>query len=165
MAKRLTYKNLDDKMIKDIKARRVNGETIESICNSVGISTSTLYNWSKRNEKLAEALEDAEELSSKRVVLTATAALVERLKTREVKEISITETRDSNGRLLKTQTTTKTRTVEPDSNLITCALQRMLPKLWDQLAVQRLDQGTDESSDYGELIDSIIYKAKNGGLK
>lgn len=165
MAKRLTYKNLDDKMIRDIKARRVNGETIESICDSVGISTTTLYNWAKRNDKLADALKDAEELSSKRVVLTATGALVERLKTREVKETSITEIRDAHGRLIKTQTTTKTRSVEPDSNLITFALQRMLPKLWDQLAVQRLDQGADDSNDYGELIDSIIYKAKNGGLK
>ena len=87
------------------------------------------------------------------------------MKTRELEEVTTNEWRDADGDIIKTQTTVKKRVVEPDSALIMFALQRVLPKLWDSLAVKRVEQGADDSNDYGELIDTILNIAKSGGLK
>lgn len=164
-SRKLTLAKLDSETINNIKMMRVEGSRVEDICDQLGIGQSTFYKWQAAKPELKQAMDDANLMSSERVALAATSSLIERLKTRELEDVTTNEWRDADGDIIKTQTTVKKRVVEPDSALIMFALQRVLPKLWDSLAVKRVEQGADDSNDYGELIDTILNKAKSGDLK
>lgn len=161
MAKKLKITDLTDDTILSIKSQRVAGKTVAEISAGLGITRRTLDVWRKKSKPLDDAMNEAKQISTLRIGLTATEALIEKLKGRKLTEKTITKIIDPSGKLLKTKVTTKTRTIEPSDSLIMYALPRINPKLWDSLALQRLNQGADDSDDYGEFIDKILDNVKN----
>ena len=160
MQRKYKFDNLDETLITEIKEKRASGETLDAIADWLGVTYRTLNNWRSKNKDLDKALSEAETMSSQHLALTATAALIKKLQSRTVTEIKKTVTKDAEGVVLKTQTTETTKELEPSDALVMFALQRIKPEVWDSLAVKRLDMGADDSTDYGDLINSILRKAQ-----
>ena len=160
LQRKYKYDDLDKTLIDEVKEKRASGETLETIADWLGITYRTLNNWRNKNKDLDEALSEAESMSSQHLALTATAALMKKLQSRVVTEIKKTVTKDADGVVLKTQTTETHKELEPSDALVMFALQRIKPEVWDSLAVKRLDMGADDSTDYGDLINSILRKAQ-----
>ena len=160
LQRKYKYDDLDETLISEIKEKRAGGETLDTIADWLGVTYRTLNNWRSKNDELNKALSEAESMSSQRLALTATAALIKKLQSRVVTEIKKTVTKDADGVVLKTQTTETHKELEPSDALVMFALQRIKPEVWDSLAVKRLDMGADDSTDYGDLINSILRKAQ-----
>ena len=160
LQRKYKYDDLDKTLIDEVKEKRASGETLETRADWLGITYRTLNNWRNKNKDLDEALSEAESMSSQHLALTATAALMKKLQSRVVTEIKKTVTKDADGVVLKTQTTETHKELEPSDALVMFALQRIKPEVWDSLAVKRLDMGADDSTDYGDLINSILRKAQ-----
>ena len=160
LRRKYKYDDLDETLITEIKEKRASGETLDTIADWLGVTYRTLNNWRNKNKDLDEALSEAENMSSQHLALTATAALIKKLQSRVVTEIKKTVTKDSDGVVIKTQTTETHKELEPSDALVMFALQRIKPEVWDSLAVKRLDMGADDSTDYGDLINSILRKAQ-----
>lgn len=158
MAKKYKIHELTDDVLEDLKAMRVSGKTMTEIAAYLGVTLRTLEMWRKKHPGLDEALNEAEAINTDRLGLAATEALIRKLATREVTEITFTEFKDADGVITKTKTDTKTKQIEPSDALVMFALQRVNPELWDKLAVKRLEQGAEDSDDYAELIDKILGK-------
>lgn len=160
LQKKYKYDDVDETLITEIKEKRASGETLDTIADWLGITYRTLNNWRKKNDELDKALAEAENMSTQHLALTATAALIKKLQSRVVTEVKKTVTKDADGVVLKTQTTETNKELEPSDALVMFALQRIKPEVWDSLAVKRLDMGADDSTDYGDLINSILRKAQ-----
>ena len=160
LQRKYKYDDLDKTLIDEIKEKRASGETLDTIADWLGVTYRTLNNWRGKNKDLDKALSEAETMSNQHLALTATAALIKKLQSRVVTEIKKTVTKDADGVVLKTQTTETHKELEPSDALVMFALQRIKPEVWDSLAVKRLDMGADDSTDYGDLINSILRKAQ-----
>lgn len=160
MQKKYKFDDLDEPLIAELKEKRASGQTLDAIADWLGVTYRTLNNWRRKNKDLDEALSEAESMSNQHLALTATAALIKKLQSRVVTEVKKTVTKDADGVVLKTQTTETHKELEPSDALVMFALQRIKPEVWDSLAVKRLDMGADDSTDYGDLINSILRKAQ-----
>lgn len=160
LQKKYKYADLDEALIAELKEKRASGQTLDTIADWLGVTYRTLNNWRSKNKALDEALSEAEKMSQQHLALTATAALIKKLQSRVVTEVKKTVTKDADGIVLKTQTTETHKELEPSDALVMFALQRIKPEIWDSLAVKRLDMGADDSTDYGDLINSILRKAQ-----
>ena len=160
LQRKYKYDDLDKKLIASIKEKRASGQTLDTIADWLGVTYRTLNNWRNKNAELDKALSEAENMSQQHLALTATEALIKKLQSRVVTEIKKTVTKDADGVVLKTQTTETHKELEPSDALVMFALQRIKPEVWDSLAVKRLDMGADDSTDYGDLINSILRKAQ-----
>ena len=160
LQKKYKYADLDETLIAELKEKRASGQTLDTIADWLGVTYRTLNNWRSKNGELDKALSEAENMSQQHLALTATAALVKKLQSRVVTEIKKTVTKDADGNIIKTQKTETHKELEPSDALVMFALQRIKPEVWDSLAVKRLDMGADDSTDYGDLINSILRKAQ-----
>ena len=160
LQRKYKFDDLDETLIKEIKEKRASGETLDTIADWLGVTYRTLNNWRSKNDELDKALSEAENMSTQHLALTATAALIKKLQSRVVTEIKKTVTKDADGNIIKTQKTETHKELEPSDALVMFALQRIKPEVWDSLAVKRLDMGADDSTDYGDLINSILRKAQ-----
>ena len=159
-ANKLKFKDLNDEIYDYIIEARANGDKMEEISEHFGITRKTWNNWRKKNERLDDVLKKSTLVTERKLITMSTEALAVRLRPRDVVTETVTDVwKDENGVLLRSKTSTKTKHIEADSNLIQFVLQRRAPKLWDELAVQRAEQSVDESNSYSELIDKIL----NGG--
>lgn len=160
LQKKYKYADLNETLIAELKEKRASGQTLDAIADWLGVTYRTLNNWRSKNDDLDKALSEAENMSTQRLALTATAALIKKLQSRVVTEVKKTVTKDADGVVLKTQTTETHKELEPSDALVMFALQRIKPEVWDSLAVKRLDMGADDKADYGGLINSILLKAQ-----
>ena len=160
LQKKYKFAALDETLISVIKEKRASGEKLDAIADWLGVTYRTLNNWRGKNEDLDKALSEAESMSNQHLAFTATAALIKKLQSRVVTEIKKTVTKDADGVVIKTQKTETQKELEPSDALVMFALQRIKPEVWDSLAVKRLDMGADDSTDYGDLINSILRKAQ-----
>ena len=160
LQKKYKFADLDETLISVIKEKRASGEKLDAIADWLGVTYRTLNNWRGKNEDLDKALSEAESMSNRHLACTAAAAQIKRVQPRVGTEKKKTVTKDADGVVIKTQKTETQKELEPSDALVMFALQRIKPEVWDSLAVKRLDMGADDSTDYGDLINSILRKAQ-----
>lgn len=164
---KLKFSDLNSEVYKYIFEARANGDTLEDICEHFGISRATLNRWRKKNPELDSTILSSNTYTARHMVQLSVDALLKKLQPREVvTETVVDEWTDETGTVVKSHTSKKTKRIEADSNLIQFVLTRLSAEQWDKLAVQRLNQGVDESDEASaQLIDKLLNGYKNGEAK
>ena len=126
------------------------GKTYKEISNHFNISTSTLYDWSKRNQDLSNALTENRKIADERVELS----LYDSCFDRTVKEVTI-ET-DAQGELVRT--ITKTKVIPANPTAIQYWLCNRANDRWK--ARQQLELSA--TSDNGAIPIRLVYDLDDG---
>ncbi len=110
--------------------------TITELCNNVGISRQTFYNWQNDNPEFAQAIEDANNDLLDMMNVEAKKSLLKKIQGYEVTETKVvtipSKQKDEKGNpkpIIKEQTTTK-KHIQADTAAIIFTLTNGDPKQW-----------------------------------
>lgn len=110
--------------------------TITELCNNVGISRQTFYNWKYDNPEFAQAVENANNDLLDKMNVEAKKSLMKKIKGYDVTETKVVTVpgsqKDEKGNpkpIIKEQTTTK-KHIQPDTAAIIFTLTNCDPKHW-----------------------------------
>ena len=110
--------------------------TITELCNNVGISRQTFYNWQNDNSEFAQAVEDASSELLDKMKVEAKKSLLKKIQGYEVTETKVvtipSKQKDEKGNpkpIIKEQTTTK-KHIQADTAAIIFTLTNRDPEHW-----------------------------------
>lgn len=110
--------------------------TITELCNNVGISRQTFYNWQNDNAEFAQAVEDASSELLDKMKVEAKKSLLKKIQGYEVTETKVvtipSKQKDEKGNpkpIIKEQTTTK-KHIQADTAAIIFTLTNRDPEHW-----------------------------------
>ena len=110
--------------------------TITELCNNVGISRQTFYNWQNDNAEFAQAVEDASSELLDKMKVEAKKSLLKKIQGYEVTETKVvtipSKQKDEKGNpkpIIKEQTTTK-KHIQADTAAIIFTLTNGDPEHW-----------------------------------
>lgn len=110
--------------------------TITELCNNVGISRQTFYNWQNDNAEFAQAVEDASSELLDKMKVEAKKSLLKKIQGYEVTETKVvtipSKQRDEKGNpkpIIKEQTTLK-KHIQADTAAIIFTLTNRDPEHW-----------------------------------
>mgnify|MGYP000524657232 CR=1 FL=1 len=110
--------------------------TITELCNNVGISRQTFYNWQNDNSEFAQAVEDASSELLDKMKVEAKKSLLKKIQGYDVTETKVvtipSKVKDEKGNpkpIIKEQTTTK-KHIQADTAAIIFTLTNRDPEHW-----------------------------------
>ena len=110
--------------------------TITELCNNVGISRQTFYNWQNDNSEFAQAVEDASSELLDKMKVEAKKSWLKKIQGYEVTETKVvtipSKQKDEKGNpkpIIKEQTTTK-KHIQADTAAIIFTLTNRDPEHW-----------------------------------
>lgn len=106
--------------------------TIAEICQQVGISISTFYQWQEDHEDFRRAVEEAQDARMQFFVQEAKKSLIRKIQGYEVTEtkvVTVPSKKDGTKPTIKEQTTTK-KHIQPDTAAIIFTLTNGDPANW-----------------------------------
>lgn len=108
--------------------------TVSELCESVGISESTFYDWKGKFSEFSDAIKKAEERRLGFFVVEAKRSLLKKIQGYEVKETQIVsipgvDEKGNPKQIIKEQKTIK-KHIQPDTTAIIFALTNLDPEHW-----------------------------------
>lgn len=109
---------------------RADTYTITEVCNNVGISRQTFYNWLNDNPEFAQAVEDANNELLDKMNIEAKKSLMKKIKGYDVIETHVTTVPGKDGNpVIKEQKNVK-KHIQPDTAAIIFTLTNRDPERW-----------------------------------
>lgn len=109
---------------------RADTYTITEVCNNVGISRQTFYNWLNDNPEFAQAVEDANNELLDKMNIEAKKSLMKKIKGYDVIETHVTTVPGKDGNpVIKEQKNVK-KHIQPDTAAIIFTLTNCDPEHW-----------------------------------
>lgn len=142
---------------------RADTYTITEMCNNVGISRQTFYNWQNDNLEFAQAIEDASNELLDKMNVEAKKSLMKKIQGYDVTETKVvtipSKQKDEKGNpkpIIKEQTTIK-KHIQPDTAAIIFALTNRDPEHWRNRQTTELT-GKDGKDLYTNKTDEELDK-------
>ena len=109
---------------------RADTYTITEVCNNVGISRQTFYNWLNDNPEFAQAVEDANNELLDKMNIEAKKSLMKKIKGYDVIETHVTTVPGKDGNpVIKEQKNVK-KHIQPDTAAVIFTLTNGDPEHW-----------------------------------